>query len=208
MKLYVSLNLYLISWPSNIYNRRLVIISLSLGWPCDACSGQRWSTAPSPPPKQIDIAIQISRRRLFCFYILMFNDFMSFPATVVYKALNGLSPKYMQCMFTLNKNNHNLHSDNKICLPKCHMTNFGLKSFAYQAGRLWNNLPKSFRTCESLKDFKTKIVTWSIDMWYIHFTVHFSMFSICWFNLFQVLYLLLSLLVFKSNFIIIVLTFS
>ncbi len=104
----------------------------------------------------------------------------------VYKALNGLSPKYMQCMFTLYKTKHNLRSDNKILLPKCHTTNFVLKSFAYQAGSLWNKLPNIFRKCESLNDFKTKIVTWSIDndMWYIHFTLHFSIFSICWFNLF------------------------
>ncbi len=39
--------------------------------------------------------------------------------------------KYMQCMFTLNKNNHNLCSDNKILLLKCHTTNVGLKSFIY-----------------------------------------------------------------------------
>ncbi len=32
-----------------------------------------------------DIAIQISRRRLFYFYILLFNDFMSFPAIKVYQ---------------------------------------------------------------------------------------------------------------------------
>ncbi len=32
--------------------------------------------------KQSDIAIQISRRKLFCFYILLFNDFMSFTAKV------------------------------------------------------------------------------------------------------------------------------
>ncbi len=95
----------------------------------------------------------------------------------VYKALNGLSPKYMKCMFILNKTNHNLCSDNNILLPKCHTTNFGLKSFAYQAGSLWNKLPNSFRTYESLKDFKTKIFTWSIDMWYIHLTLHFSMFG-------------------------------
>ncbi len=31
-------------------------------------------------------------------------------AIEVYKALNGLSPKYMQCMFTLNKTIHNLRS--------------------------------------------------------------------------------------------------
>ncbi len=77
----------------------------------------------------------------------------------VYKAKNGLSPKYMQCMFTPNKNNHNLRSDNKILLPKCHTTTFGLKSFAYQAGSSWNKLPNNLRTCESLKDFKTKIFT-------------------------------------------------
>ncbi len=70
----------------------------------------------------------------------------------------------MQCMFTLNKNNHNLPSDNHIFFTKFHTTNVGLKSFAYQAGCLWNKLPDSFRTCESLKDFKTKIVTWSIDI--------------------------------------------
>ncbi len=63
----------------------------------------------------------------------------------LYKAfLNCLSPNYMQYMFTLNKNNHNLCSDNKILLPKCHTTNFGLKSFAYQAGSLWNKLPNSY----------------------------------------------------------------
>ncbi len=33
-------------------------------------------------PKRSDIAIQISKRRLFCFYILLFNDFMSFSAKV------------------------------------------------------------------------------------------------------------------------------
>ncbi len=35
-----------------------------------------------PPPKQSDIAIQISRGRVYCFYILLFNDFMSFSAKV------------------------------------------------------------------------------------------------------------------------------
>ncbi len=54
----------------------------------------------------------------------------------VYKALNGLSPKYMLCMFTIN----NLSCDNKILLAKCNTTHFGLKSFAYQAGSLWNKL--------------------------------------------------------------------
>ncbi len=35
-----------------------------------------------PTPKRSDIAIQIPRRKLFCFYILLFNDFISFSARV------------------------------------------------------------------------------------------------------------------------------
>ncbi len=42
-------------------------------------TGRRWSFHH---PKQSDIAIQISRRKLFCFYILLFNDFISFSAKV------------------------------------------------------------------------------------------------------------------------------
>ncbi len=44
-------------------------------------AGLRWSTHYCHP-KLSDIAIQISRRRLFYFYTLLFNDFMSFPAKV------------------------------------------------------------------------------------------------------------------------------
>ncbi len=29
---------------------------------------------------------------------------------------------------------------------------------------IWNKLPNSFRTCGPLKEFKTKIATWSIGM--------------------------------------------
>lgn len=84
----------------------------------------------------------------------------------VYQAMNGLSSTYKQCMFTLNKTTTILSSssDNTILLPICHTTLFGLKSCAYKAGSVWNKLLNSFRTCESLKDFRTNISTWSIVM--------------------------------------------
>ncbi len=83
----------------------------------------------------------------------------------VYKALNGLSRKYMQ-WYVHTKTTTIYVLINKILFTKCHTINFGLKSFAYQPGSLWNKLSNSFRTCESLKDFTTKIFTWSNDMWY------------------------------------------
>ncbi len=36
----------------------------------------------APPPNQSDIALQYTRRRLFCFYILQFNGFKSFQAKI------------------------------------------------------------------------------------------------------------------------------
>ncbi len=80
----------------------------------------------------------------------------------VYNALNGLTPKYMKCIFTPNKKN--MHSDNKFLLRKCHTTNLSLKSFAYQAESLWTKLPNCFTTSELPTYFKTKIFTWSIYM--------------------------------------------
>ncbi len=41
--------------------------------------GRRWSFRH---PKRSDIAIQYTRRRLFCFYILLFNGFKSFQAKI------------------------------------------------------------------------------------------------------------------------------
>ncbi len=49
-----------------------VVISLSL-W---------WAQVIQRLPKLSDIAIQYTRQRLFCFYILLVNGFMSFQAKV------------------------------------------------------------------------------------------------------------------------------
>ncbi len=64
-------------------NLRLVICvatSLSWGWRKKHLSPQ--GEGDLPPPKWINIAIQYTRRRLFCFYILLFNGFKLFQAEI------------------------------------------------------------------------------------------------------------------------------
>ncbi len=64
-------------------NLRLVIcvtISLTLGWRKNTWA--RRVKLICHHAKQSDIAIQYTRRRLFCFYILLFNGFKSFQADI------------------------------------------------------------------------------------------------------------------------------
>ncbi len=58
----------------------LCAISPSLGWRKNTLA--RRAKLICSHPKQSDIAIQYTRRRLFCFYILLFNGFKSFQAEI------------------------------------------------------------------------------------------------------------------------------
>ena len=62
---------------------------------------------------------------------------------MTFKALRGLSPKYLTQLFNLNSNtSHELRSNNRyLHLPKPR-TNFLKKSFSYQGAVSWNKLPK------------------------------------------------------------------
>ncbi len=57
-----------------------VAISLSLVWRKNTWA--RRAKVICRHPKRSDIAIQYTRRRLFCFYILLFNGFKSLQAEI------------------------------------------------------------------------------------------------------------------------------
>ena len=64
---------------------------------------------------------------------------------LTFKALHGLSPKYISDLVSVKKGfNYCLRSNNKVCLeyPKCKMLKtLGGRSFLCAAPELWNKLP-------------------------------------------------------------------
>ena len=75
---------------------------------------------------------------------------------LVHKALNGLAPPYILELLKLYVPARNLHSSsgNLLKLPSTKTVTYGERQFSYGATELWNNLPSSFRTMDSLLLFK------------------------------------------------------
>lgn len=79
--------------------------------------------------------------------------------TLMYKIVNGMSPRYLNEMFIpLNEaHGHNLRNsevDVKIPLPK---SEYLKRSFTYSGAVLWNGLPSMIKTANSVNIFKNLI---------------------------------------------------
>ena len=80
-------------------------------------------------------------------------------AIEVYKATNGLGPKYIQELFTENSMEYDVRM-NKLIQPKFNGITYGLNSISYKGPKIWNGLPDEIRCAISLNEFKVLIKTW------------------------------------------------
>ncbi len=62
-------------------------------------------------------------------------------ATEFYKALNELSPKYLQDMIEKSNCDYKLHASSLLTQPKCNTVSYCLNSFRHKAPKIWNSLP-------------------------------------------------------------------
>ena len=74
-------------------------------------------------------------------------------ATLVFKAINGLSPSYLCDLIHVKQFSYNLRSNASrvIHIPRCR-TNAGKRAFLATAPRTWNNLPNSVKNAVSLNE--------------------------------------------------------
>lgn len=78
-------------------------------------------------------------------------------AILMYKIINKFTPEYLQNMFTFRSTDYNLRKiEMKLNVPKP-QTDYLKRSFCYSGTWLWNTLPHSARTANSLKHFKNEI---------------------------------------------------
>ena len=80
-------------------------------------------------------------------------------AIMMFKVLNGMSPKYMEDLFKreTGSTTYNLRASRKnVALPKTR-TDYYRKSFAFMGAKLWNALPDNLKEECSLESFKNKL---------------------------------------------------
>ena len=83
---------------------------------------------------------------------------------IVFKALQGLVPKYISKLFTLRNCGINLRGNNILIVPRVTTTSYGLHSLAYQGCKLWNSLPNTIRMINELSKFKSEISKMNFDV--------------------------------------------
>ena len=67
---------------------------------------------------------------------------------------NGNVPTSISELLTARNFNYNLRGDAILKLPKVNSTKYGIKSWRYQAARLWNNIRNNLTNTDSYRSFK------------------------------------------------------
>ena len=81
-------------------------------------------------------------------------------ATEVFKIVNDMSSKYIKDLITIHNSSYNFRRENKASIPQVKSTRYGLRSFRYEAARIWNCFPNDLRKAESFPQFRRLLHAW------------------------------------------------
>ena len=86
----------------------------------------------------------------------------------VWNAYNESGPQYLIDLINKKERSHNIRSidDNLLKVPKTNLVTFGDQAFQKAAPLLWNDLPLSIRTAETLNTFKSRLKTHLFTQYY------------------------------------------
>ena len=89
---------------------------------------------------------------------------MKLMAQEVFRILHNLSSVYLQDLVNCKISNYNFRRENQAQVPRVNSTRYGLRTFRYEAVRIWYILPNDIRTAESYPQFKMLLYNWNVSM--------------------------------------------
>ena len=81
-------------------------------------------------------------------------------ACEVVKILNKIAPEYINNLIHVKKSVYNFRRGSQLEVPRVNTTRYGLKSFRYEAARIWNILPEYIKKCETFSEFRGLLHVW------------------------------------------------
>ena len=81
-------------------------------------------------------------------------------ASEVFKILNKLSPEYIQDLVSIKYSTYNYRNERTAEISKMKTIGYGIKSFRFEAARIWNSLPNEIRLAETYPHFRRLICAW------------------------------------------------
>ena len=73
----------------------------------------------------------------------------------VFKARRGLSPSYIEELFTSKTTPYDLHRKDQLIITQKRTVTYGLKSFAHVGAKIWNKLPNELKDAKTVHNFKS-----------------------------------------------------
>ena len=70
-------------------------------------------------------------------------------ANEAFKILNKDCPEYLHNLLSYKPSTYNSRRENQAIIPQVNTTRYGIKSFRYEATRIWNSLPNDIRQADS-----------------------------------------------------------
>ena len=69
----------------------------------------------------------------------------------IYKTLNDLNPGYIKDIFQVQQSAYSIRRPYNMKVPRVNQTTFGTRSILYEGAKIWNYLPNSRKSAETLK---------------------------------------------------------
>ena len=88
----------------------------------------------------VSVSMKVRRMRYLC--------------VEIYKTLNDLNPGYMKDIFQVQQSAYSTRRPYNIKVPRVNQITFGTRSIRYEGAKIWNHLPNSLRSAETLEIFK------------------------------------------------------
>ena len=82
------------------------------------------------------------------------------PAIEIFKVKLGLAPEIMKNIFPIIENPYDLRNETKFKSKNVHAVRYGIKTASFVAPKIWSSIPRSYKECISVIEFKTKIKSW------------------------------------------------
>ena len=79
---------------------------------------------------------------------------MRYLCVEIYKTLNDFNPGYMKDMFEVQQSAYSARRPYNIKVLRVNQTTFGTRSIRYERAKIWNHLPNSLKSAETLEIFK------------------------------------------------------
>ena len=81
----------------------------------------------------------------------------------IFKVEVGIAPEIMKNGFPIIENQYDLRNETKFKSRNDHTVWYGIETASFVVPRIWSSIPRSYKECSSVNEFKARIKFWYLE---------------------------------------------